>query len=61
MCVKRNYLVLVIKDVLGLRITRILTHLPVRAADGTRVNVNTAVSVSGRAAAGLEHSRKSKD
>jgi hypothetical protein len=48
-------------DVLGLRITMILTHLLVRAADGTRVNVNTAVSVSGRAAAGLEHSRKSKD
>jgi len=37
------------------------THLPVRAADGMRVNVNTAVSVSGRAAVGLEHSRKSKD
>lgn len=43
----------------GLRITRILTPLPERAADGTRVNVDTAVSVSGLAAAGLEHSRKS--
>ena len=51
MCVKRNYLVLVVTDVLGLRTTRILTHLPVRVADGTRVNVNTAVSISGRAAA----------
>jgi len=50
-CVKRNYLVLVIIDVLGLRTTRILTHLQVRATDGTRVNVNTAVSISGRAAA----------
>ena len=48
-CVKRNYLALAITEVLGLRITRILTHLREREAEGARMNVNTAVSVSGRA------------
>jgi hypothetical protein len=48
-CVKRNHLALAITEVLGLRITRILTHLRVGETDGTRMNVNTAVSVLGRA------------
>jgi hypothetical protein len=43
--------VLFTTEVLGLRITRIFTHLPAHAVDGTCVNVNTAVSVSGRVAA----------